>query len=339
MTINVALVTAEALIMGCDSMASVTTPMLDPFTHPWLSDDKGKLVKDAEGRYLVPIEMSDVRPVVENLMSGVTKMFLICAEPPIVATTAGAAKLNDRTMNGLAQDFCEQQSNSKKPLVNVEPVANAFLRFVRKEFSRHYRRRKIPAEFREGPEFLVGGYGRDDAFPSLYRLVVSDNKIIKEFSPGEAGLSWNGQAESIERIIRGYDSGLRRIVEQQVEDMFERHQVQLNDAMIRIINDLLTRLKAELPEDLDTSLPGRAKAKVPWDAAKLSIDYGNMPLQNAVDFVSWLVLTQSGRAKFARGLPTVGGRTHIGVVTKTDGFQMLGEPELEHRYTGFAHDL
>ena len=57
-----------------------------------------------------------------------------------------------------------------------------------------------------------------------------------------------------------------------------------------------------------------------------------------IDFVSWLVMIQSGKAKFAIGLPTVGGRTHIGVITKNE-FKLLGELDLEHRFTGFEHDL
>ena len=84
MTINLALVTGEVLIMGCDSIASSTRPMVNPFRRPWLKDGKGKLVKDADGRFLMPLDTSDITPVVYNLMSGVTKMFLVYKNPPIV---------------------------------------------------------------------------------------------------------------------------------------------------------------------------------------------------------------------------------------------------------------
>ena len=45
---------------------------------------------------------------------------------------------------------------------------------------------------------------------------------------------------------------------------------------------------------------------------------------------------QSGMSKFAIGVPTVGGRTHVGVVTRHEGFRMLGEPELRHTHIGFV---
>jgi hypothetical protein len=45
---------------------------------------------------------------------------------------------------------------------------------------------------------------------------------------------------------------------------------------------------------------------------------------------------QSGKSKFAVGVPTVGGRTHVGVITRHEGFRMLSEPELRHRPVGFV---
>ena len=325
--------------MGCDSISSITRPMVNPFGRPFVTDENGEFVLDGDGNALLPVATGDIQGVVAGLMSGVTKMFLIYKDPPVVATTAGAAKLNNKTMNVIAQDFCIKESRSKNKLVKVESIANSFLKFMRKEFNVHYAGSKVPEEFREGPEFLVGGYGRDDVFPSLYRLRVKENNVIEEFSPGQAGLSWNGQSDSIERIILGYDSNVKAVVEAHVQEAFEKFHEHMTDAVLRITNEVLERLGAELPLDIDTSLPARVRTDIPWNSAKLSIDFSNMPLQNAIDFVSWLVLTESGRMKFARGLPTVGGRTHIGVVTKADGLRMLGEPELEHRYTGFAHDL
>ena len=339
MTINVALLTNDALIMGCDSIASVMTPMVDPFQHKWPTDDDGKFLTDEHGNHLIPIALTEIETVVTTVMSGVQKMFLIHKDPDIVAVTAGLAKLNNLTMAALGAEFARQQASKGRKFVNVKPVANQFLAFVRKHYADHYKGDPTPEAYRQGPEFLVGGYGRDDAFPSLYRIMVSENTVLEHFKAGEAGLSWNGQAGSVERIIRGYDSSLRKTIEERVEQLFDEHHRKMTDAVVRILSDTLKQLKAELPDKVNTSIPTRTKAELPWSDMKLDIDYGNMPLQNAIDFVSWLVLTQSGRAKFAKGLPTVGGRTHIGLVTKGDGFRLLGEPELEHRYTGFAHDL
>jgi hypothetical protein len=62
-----------------------------------------------------------------------------------------------------------------------------------------------------------------------------------------------------------------------------------------------------------------------------------MPIQEAINFVAFLVNLQAGKDRFARGVPTVGGRVHVGVVRK-EGFELLNEPKLTHRYTGFGDD-
>ena len=111
------------------------------------------------------------------------------------------------------------------------------------------------------------------------------------------------------------------------------------DALANIVNEILTKLGASMPDGVNTALPASAKLTLPWDDGKLPITYGSLPTQDAVRFVSFLVNLQSGRSKFAYGVATVGGRTHIGVVTKTQGFSALEEPQLKHLDKGFGDDF
>jgi hypothetical protein len=96
-----------------------------------------------------------------------------------------------------------------------------------------------------------------------------------------------------------------------------------------------SRAKIPLPGDIDTELPAVPQIRIPWDRYHCDIACGNLPLQDAVDLASFLVGLQSGQSKFAMGVPTVGGRTHVGVVTRHEGFRMLAEPELRHTHVGF----
>jgi hypothetical protein len=83
------------------------------------------------------------------------------------------------------------------------------------------------------------------------------------------------------------------------------------------------------------NLPATDPIVLPWDQYNARISFGNLPLQDAIDFAAYLVNIQSGRAKFSEGVPTVGGRTHIGSITRQDGFRMIDEVPLTHRNTGF----
>jgi len=341
MTINIALATSDALVFGCDSIASTASYMVDPFSLEFQKDASGDTQKDKDGNPLVALEMSKVEQVVTNAWGGVQKMFCLHqGKTPVVAVTSGLARFKDgRTIKSMAEEFAEKQKERAKPFVNVETVANEFLRFVRRAYNNHYRGSTIPEKFKDELNFLVGGYGRDDAFPSIYRLKVKENTIKVERSKGITGLSWEGQSDSVERLIRGYSWNLRNKIESYARDRFAAHHKEMTDAVTRIVNDVLSKLGVTMPTGIDTSLPDSAQLTPPWDGAKLDMTYSSLPTQDAVRFVSFLVNLQSGASKFAYGVATVGGRTHIGVVTKAGGFVMLDEPVLKHTDKGFGDDL
>ena len=93
MTVNVGLITSDALVLGCDSVASVTEPLIDPFRLLELDKD-GKVIKDENGKLTVKFDFQDLQHLVTSAWGGVTKMFQIHPSPsPVVAVTAGTAKL------------------------------------------------------------------------------------------------------------------------------------------------------------------------------------------------------------------------------------------------------
>lgn len=339
MTINIGLVTNEALIFGCDSITSTSAYFIEPFGNKQsgavkTGDQKGKPT------FSINFTYDDIRPVVTNAWGGVTKMFQIHGDPsPVAAVTSGLAKLNDRTMNNLSQEFHRKQEKRKSKLVNVDVIAREFLNFIRKEYERHYQNIALPKDYWDGPAFLVGGYGRDDAFPSLYRVLVKENEVQEAFSNGNCGLAWAGQSDSVERLIRGYDITVMTAVEEEVKRLVEEQHRRTSDAYIKILNDVLNKLGTKLPDGIDTQISANVEADLPWNSGRLSIDYANLPVQGAIDFIAFLVIIQIGRDKFTSGVATVGGRTHIGLTTKANGFEMLNEPDFVHRLTGFSDDV
>jgi hypothetical protein len=336
------LVTSEALVLGCDSVASTSSYFLDPISLPWVTDETGQHLKDADGKFTLKFAYSDYQSVVTNAWGGVTKMFEIHPSPsPVVAITAGLAKLNDRPMASYANEFLGDCSSRNPKLVSIETICRQFLKFMRREYDRHYKGSAWPVQLRDGPEFLVGGFGRDDAFPSLFRLNVQNNTLSQEYGPGKAraGVSWNGQADALERFIRGYDRAVRAHVQMQSLTRLKTHAEDSQKYVTDLVNRILDALKQPMPAGIDIALPELKDLGLDWDRFAVPIDYANLPLQEAVSFVSAMVMVQASRARFAHGVATVGGRTHIGVVTKQNGFRLLNEPELAHRYTGFSDDL
>jgi hypothetical protein len=96
----------------------------------------------------------------------------------------------------------------------------------------------------------------------------------------------------------------------------------------------LDRANIALPEGINTELPQAPGFPIDWDGFRCNIAYGNLPIQDSIDLAAYLLELQSSKAKFASGVATVGGRTHIGLITKQEGFRMLDEPELHYARVG-----
>ena len=328
MTINIALQTTEGLVLACDSISS----QIGYFLHAF--GPQTEIQQD--GTYIARYKPEQVVTQVTNSLGGVTKFFqLHGGETPVAAITAGLAKLSNRSMNSCALEFFRQQELAHNWRDSVGSVADAFLKFMRSKYDEHYANSQIPQEFRDGPVFLIGGYGINDYLPSLYRIDIQKNLSNVEFAPGEFGVAWAGQSDAVERLIRGYDVAIRIAVEKAVTDGIRQIREALGSAMQQAVQKLVDDVGPEKVADMRVEAPESKDLVLPWDAYQAHIDCGNLPLQDGIDFAAFLVNIQSGRAKFSEGVPTVGGRTHIGVITKQDGFKMIDEAPLVHRNTGF----
>lgn len=327
MTINIALSTSEGLILACDSIASAVGYFVTAFgDHVVVNGDT----------YTATYKIADVVTQVTDSWGGVTKMFVLHeGETPVAATTSGLAKLNERTMSNCAHEFRLRQADQFFPLQTVEDVSSAFLEFMREKYEQHWAQSDTPEDFRDGPEFLLGGYGAADFLPSIYRIDVKRNSSVQQFQSGSSGVAWAGQSDAVERLIRGYDVAVRIAVEKAVTEGMRQSRAAASRGVEQILQKLVDKIGPENVADMTVDIPETAPVELPWDKFGARVSMGNLPVQDAIDFAAYLVNIQSGRAKFGVGVPTVGGRTHIGLITKHDGFKMIDEVPLTHRNTGF----
>lgn len=342
MTINVTLVTSDALIMGCDSIASTSQWFLDPMKL-LKRNEAGEFIKDPDGRYTGQFELTDMQSVVTHSVGSVQKMFLVYDKwteknhdgPVVAAVTSGLAVLQERTMHSLAAEFCNQKR--KKKAEDVETIVMEFKTFMDAKYEVHNKVNEIPPEFRDDIEFLIGGYGHKDQFPSVYRLNIRENKITPLQGPkcdDHTGLAWGGQAYAVQRLMYGYDTPVMTDVQRIIDEMYS----DMSNATTRILNDTVTRLGVAPPVGINMELPPKPNLADLTFKYILNIDTANMPLQYGIELVAYLVNQESGRQKFTRGVMTVGGRTHIGVITKTEGYRELNKPALEHKHIGYHRD-
>lgn len=280
MTINVAIVTSEALVLGCDSLGSFTQFMLDPV--------RCASERLPDGAIQLTVSAPDFVHQVTKTWQGTVKMFALSdRSTPVAAITSGLWKLNGRSMSSYAHQFLNDQ-RARSDLFTVESVAEAFLAFVRAQYEQHYAESFRQEQYRDAPFFLVGGYGRADYLPSLYRIDVLANDVTAACLPGQCGILWDGQTHAVERVIFGFDKELMLTVE---DEIIARGDI--------------------------------SRGEFDWARFKSEVDYGELTVQEAVHFASYLIMVQSGAARFSPEVPRVGGQAVIGIITRSDGFQIL----------------
>lgn len=226
-------------------------------------------------------------------------------------------------------------------LVKCEVICKYFLEFLRAKYEENYKGSPLPENLRQGPELLIGGFGRDDSFPSVYRMKVKENTCTLEFASthkSKTGVAWNAQSDAVERFIRGYDSDVRGGIERTIRGALQKHSADVAAYVTDAINQILAALNSPMPAGINITIPELTKIELELSQHKTDLDYANLPRQEAVNFVAFLVNLQSGKSRFARGVPTVGGRTHIGMITKDKGFEPINEPQMTHKHTGFVDD-
>lgn len=340
MTINIALATNDAIVIGCDSVSSITRALVDPFQMQPAVDQDGNAILDAKGNAALSLSPQDIKSFVVNVVSGVEKMFLLYEKKDkfsVAATTAGMAVVGDQSVRAIGDEF---RADNQKNFKRVEDVAKAFLEFVRVRYEQHFEGSAVPAEYWSELNFLVAGAGGAEPHPALFRVHVKDNKVTAAFEDGvRTGLAWDGQADGIERLISGYDSQFRLKMEKDLADYVQSLYETWSQRLAGIVEDLIERSELEaIPDDIDMTLPPEPEFKPPWRSSRVQVQYSSLPLQYAIDFVGFLVTAQSGLQRFTSSIATVGGRTHIGLLRKGYNFVMINEPTPIHRMTGFSDD-
>lgn len=159
MTVNIGLVTSEALILGCDSIATASRQVIDPFAGNIALDASDKPLKDKDGNLTIPLNPEIFQTVVVDVMPGVAKMFKVYDRNDtfVAATTAGMAALNDRAISAHAADFVSHQASLRNQFANVDAVTAAFAKHINRAYEQHYSASKVDRAYWGDLDFLVGG--------------------------------------------------------------------------------------------------------------------------------------------------------------------------------------
>lgn len=352
MTTLVALASKEALVMGTDSLGTVTKRLVDPrdLLEYFDEEDDFRMKLGEDGMPLLDsffTVFEQAQSVPYNQLGNVKKLFDLSPLPMGVMFT-GTTSIGDRTIGRLIAEFKEynglfRTTNDSSPRSNdsadaghgesnrqdsdgveqsnykVQVVGDKLLRFLRGYYGSTYPEPLTQPEL----ELIIGGYDRLSHLPSVFRIDIRENTITEIF-PDEPpfGVAFGGQMDWIQRIVFGTDVANQVRLAQRADDLLFEYYERVRAAAAAVGTDF------EVPPP--DSWGGELGLFTDWDIRGLDTNFGDFSEQNAIDCVDFFIEIMIRAQGVSSQLPTVGGDVHIAVIRK-DGFRFVSRQEWTHR--------
>lgn len=327
MTTLVTLATKDAIVMGCDSLGTVTKKLVDPFDLvPEFFDPEAdwKLKTDEEGNPILRdfgLVWKKAQTVAFNQMTHVAKLFSLQPLEMGIMTT-GIASIGNRTIKSLIQEFkskSEFGQNRSGSNWAVEEIAGHLLLFFKQYFDKEYAESNVKPEL----ALMLSGYDKEKPFPVIFRIFVDKDKTERVF-PEEApfGVAFGGQTQEIQRIVFGTDTLNRIKLIHRVNSLLKKYREFLQQYL----------KEREIPENLPEieNYVDELNLFNGWNLDGFDADWGDFSEQNAIACVDFFVSIMINSQQFSSRLPTVGGDVHIGLIRKGKGFRFISKEEYIH---------
>ena len=324
MTTLVALSTKDAIVMGCDSLASETHPFVSVYDLVEFFDinnnfnlklnKRGKpLLKNFDQIYNI------TQPIPYDHMTHVSKLFsLYPLEMGVMM--AGIVSIGDRTVKNLIAEFKKSDPafNVKSRTTNytVNSVATRLLQFIMSYYDREHQPDRAKPEL----ELIIAGYDKRKQIPSILRIKVHENKI--EPTVNDFGIVFGAQMREIQRIVFGTDPTNKIKIAIRGEKLLEKYH--------RLLSKHLKANNISINLPRPSVYANKLFFFDNWDLDGFEADWDDFSEQNAIECVDFFTNIMIKSQQFSSRLPTVGGEVHIALITKSEGFKFISREELRH---------
>jgi hypothetical protein len=332
MTTTISLPTRDCIVIGCDSLATSSQTILDPYKLlSTFFDEDGKLKSDDSGAPIldhVKKLFAYTEQLPKNQLPNVTKIFSL---HPYKAGLlfAGISGIGSKSIRSLVETFVgnELKKNGLAESAALENVGNALLHFLDQEFEVSFP--DIDRQFRPSMEILLSGYSADSRNPQIFRLHVGAEKSLnKELQEDRFDIVFGGQHDVIQRVVKGIDFESYCNLIAKSETILNRYH--------SIIQEWLKGrgITVDIPPP-DTSQEVMQLFGGDFGGVRgIFSDNGSLSEQAAINFVEFLVNTMINAQEFSDKIPTVGGQIHVAIITPAQGFRWISKEE--YRFQGHS---
>lgn len=322
MTTLVALNTRDALVMGCDSLGTMTKKLVDPFelTDFFDSDGEWKIKMDAKGKPLLE-NFSTIFNKAEDVpyshMQHVDKLFSL--EPlKMGIMTTGLVAIGDRSIKNLIIEFKTTDIFKRLQDGNytIRSVARRLLTFMWKYYIEEYKDERNRPDL----ELMLGGYDKLKYIPGVIRIYIHQNKLIEP--DYDFAIYFGGQFKEIGRLVHGTDYENRLKLARRSNELLIKYY----GLLCQELKSKNISLNLKKPEEFGEEL----RLFHDWKIDGLDAQIAAFSEQNAIECVDFLVNVMIKSQQFSSEMPTVGGEVQLSVIKKQSGFNFVSKRVWKH---------
>jgi len=247
------------------------------------------LVLAADSRVTLESHQQGQPPIMVNF-DNATKL-LSFGEPNINnphryvgSVTYGQAAIGLRTANSFVPEFEEELPGER---LKTDDLAERLSKFFMKQWQA-----VMPSDY-AGPSmiFIVGGFNAGEPYGRVYLIEIPSNPIPIEQhgKPGEFGITWGGQRQFVDRLLRGYAPGLPELI---------KNAINLKPAQMSELTKALQPLQMSTPVQM-------------------------LALQDCVNLAIFFIRTTIEAQELSVGVRGVGGEIDVATITRRDGLHFV----------------
>ncbi|MSQ23409.1 MAG: hypothetical protein EXR58_02490 [Chloroflexi bacterium] len=163
------------------------------------------LAADSRVTLMAEINQNGQKVLLPATFDNASKLLRVAGQPYVGVVTYGAGGIGQqapRTAHSFMPEF--EAELARAPRLSVEDFASALGVFFMKHWST-----SVPADYiGQSMTFLVGGYDDQAPYGRTFEVDIPRHPAPQERAAGTFGITWGGQAELTQRLLRGYDEAL-----------------------------------------------------------------------------------------------------------------------------------
>lgn len=257
------------------------------------------LVLAAESRITLQTQVKE-QPLITVSFDNARKVLDFKKVNPFVGVvTYGLGGIGLRSAFSFLPEFRSKLLPTEPTRMTVEDFANQLSEFFLQQWES-----TMPSDYTGPPmTFVVAGFNEKEPYGRVYLITIpqAPDPVEQQSKPGEFGITWGGQREIVDRLIRGYDQRVIPIV---------RNALHLEKAQVEQMQQVLSPLKMKIPIQF-------------------------MPLQDCIDLAIFFVRTTIEAQRLTVGIRGCGGPIDVATITRTEGLKFVQVKEI----SGERHHL